>query len=74
MGKRDSSERRFTIEGRPSIREARRYVYGVLVTALERDISQHDGLVLGGLGQADERLARKVVAKLIQDFKRKAGT
>lgn len=70
---KDQPDRRFVTEaGAPSSREARRYVYGVLVTALERDLTQREGLVRGGLGQADERLALRAARALIEDFKRKA--
>lgn len=70
------SELRFTGDsGRRPQAEARRYVYGVLATMLEHELTAEarDGWIFGGIEfDADRRRLRRAVRDVVKTLRRRA--
>ena len=59
--------------GRKPQTEARRYVYGVLATAIENDGEDMRGWLFGGLeDEVDRRRVEKAAKAVVKEFRRKA--
>lgn len=60
--------------GRKPTTEARRYIYRVLATALETDMTDHEGWILGGVDREPDRRRLHIVAKkVVKELLRKGN-